>query len=193
MKKLISKNSREVIIVSVLAAIIMRMLENIYNYDASYFELAILVFVLGPIIITIHELGHVLAIRCFKGNITKITIGKGNILFALGLFEFRLLYFAAGRVSYEIDSGVSNFARVVISASGAILNILTATIICLLLYFRAIIQIPIIIMFMGLSLVFALVNLVPINIGESSTDGKKILYILKGSSKEYEQANSGAN
>ena len=90
------------------------------------------IFIFFPILVIVHELGHVIAIKIFKGKIYAIHLTNG-----FPLFRFKKVYlginFMNGHVDWENKTVPSFYKRAIISASGSLMVLLVGIIFSLLL------------------------------------------------------------
>ncbi|WP_226577092.1 M50 family metallopeptidase [Halobacillus litoralis] len=80
-------------------------------------------FLILPLVTLVHEAGHVVAARLFGGKI-HFCIGTGKMMFQLGSFEVRRMYFMEGWCQYKDLRYNKTWAHVSIYLAGSLFNLL---------------------------------------------------------------------
>ena len=140
--------------------------------------------VLIPITTVIHELGHIIPVIIFGGEITSIRFGLGNKLFNLGIVEVKWIYFLGGSFHYKNLQNYNKHKKIFIMFSGPLLNLITAIVLLtvIIIFGKSMILSQLTLM----SLIYFVVNLIPFAFGKLNTDGKQILdLIIHGNSSYY--------
>lgn len=149
-------------------------------------ECIIVVLVFMPIIIFIHEFGHVFFAKIFGAEIKKIVIGSGKTFLTLGKFEVKTMYFWCGY--FEADKlGNSKLTKIVTLLGGTIFNFASCLIIIILIYIDIISNNNLIRLFIFFSLYTIILSLIPIKyFNDTNSDGLQVCQVIKkGSSNFY--------
>ncbi|EQB86791.1 membrane-associated protease RseP (regulator of RpoE activity) [Clostridium punense] len=144
-------------------------------------------FVMLPIILLIHEFGHVFFVKLFGGKVTNITLGFGKKIISIGILDIRLLYFVSGHFYYENLEKDSKGSRILILLGGLIFNAISMAIVfipALILYPEYdIYNIPMLATafqtFLEFSFMFVIFNLLPIRLNNMNTDGLQLYQLIR--------------
>ncbi|CAG9621272.1 hypothetical protein [Sutcliffiella rhizosphaerae] len=80
-------------------------------------------FLVLPLVTILHQLGHFFFAKLFGGTV-NIHIGTGNILFKVGSFKIRKLYFYDGWCEYiNVSRGTRKIEKIFVYLGGSIFNI----------------------------------------------------------------------
>ena len=89
-----------------------------------------LVFLIAPMSIIIHEMGHLLGARIVKADHYKLSIGKGKKIFSFSCHSLqiiiRTLYFTGGEAKSRRKHAYKPFDISLITAGGPLLNLVFA-------------------------------------------------------------------
>lgn len=86
----------------------------------------IAIIVILPLVTLLHEFGHVLFIKLFRGRIKEITFGLGETFKKFGIFHIKTKKILYGRVHYDI-ANTTFISLILISSGGIIVNLFTGT------------------------------------------------------------------
>jgi hypothetical protein len=147
----------------------------------------VLIFLMAPISLFIHELGHVLPGLFFGSERSIIHIGRGSTLFCWRGKKLELsiqLWFFQGAYSINERSPVfSNHEKIWISVGGPLLNGLLAFI---LFVFFSELKLPYVKVFLLFNLYLAVVNLIPFSFKGKGSDGYRVWQLLQRKWKRVE-------
>lgn len=147
----------------------------------ALFEILTLLLAL-LIVILIHELGHVFAVKMVGGKLVKLTLGRGKEIFSLGVLQVNMIFFAGGSYNYSTENQLSKGKQVLIHISGPIANLLSgliaAVIAALLIDLNILQQI-----FFGSFVGF--MNLLPFGLFNRNSDGMQLYQSLRYGKSEY--------
>lgn len=142
-------------------------------------------FLIIPIIIIIHEIGHAFFISLFKGRVTEISIGKGRKLVKLGIFSFYTYFFMGGYCHSEPPKKeYTLFQSIFITTGGILFNLISAAIVGYLSNYKLGSYNNLLDAFIFWSLMLSLITIIPINIGSTPTDGRMLFKLLLSYKKE---------
>ncbi|WP_075036774.1 site-2 protease family protein [Halobacillus dabanensis] len=140
----------------------------------------VLIFLMAPISLFVHELGHVLPGLFFGSERSNIHIGRGSSLLHCRGKKLELsihVWFFQGAYSInERSPAFSNFEKVWISIGGPLLNGLFALILSL---FFSEAENPFVKVFLLFNLYLAIVNLIPFSFKGKGSDGYHVWQLLK--------------
>ncbi|MFC7060507.1 site-2 protease family protein [Halobacillus seohaensis] len=139
-----------------------------------------LLFIVAPIGLTIHEMGHT-GIGLFSGSKRSVlTIGLGPPIIRIKLHKLHIiihaLYFFGGYSSNEKNSGFSPLQKILISLGGPLANGLFASF--LIMTTRSFVNEPFIDLLIMFNLYLAVINLVPFRLGRRKSDGYRVLQTM---------------
>lgn len=137
-------------------------------------------FILAPITILIHELGHAFGAFMMRADKIELNIGAGSKLFSIKVRKWTinvfLLYFLGAHTGSERDPYFSKHEQIVISSSGPILNGLVGFII---LQWNQTNFSTAMELFSLFNFWLFFINLIPFKIGEKQSDGYTIFKALQ--------------
>lgn len=140
----------------------------------------VLIFLMAPISLFIHELGHVLPGLFFGSERSIIHIGRGSSLLHWRGKKLELsihLWFFQGAYSINERSPVfTNYEKILISVGGPLLNGLLA--LTLSVFFSEV-ENPYVKVFLLFNLYLATVNLIPFSFKGKGSDGYRVLQLIK--------------
>lgn len=127
----------------------------------------LLVCLYAGIIITIHEMGHYIAARSVNTQPDLFEIGKGPVIWRQGIWTFRLIFVAGGRVNHDdnIWDRLPQKHRNRIALGGPIASVVSGLV--------ALSFIP---LYGYLSLISGFGNMIPFRVGQGYTDGGYVLH-----------------
>lgn len=147
----------------------------------------VLIFLVAPISLFIHELGHVLPGLFFRSERSIIHIGRGTVFFRCRWQKIELfihLWFFQGAYSINERSPVfSNYEKIWISVGGPLLNGFLAFILFVSLSEFDHTYVKVFLLF---NLYLAVVNLIPFSFKGKGSDGYLVLQLLKRIGKRVE-------
>lgn len=86
-----------------------------------------LIFLIAPLSVIAHEIGHVIGAKIVKANYTKLSIGQGRKIYTLSKKSFtmiiHLLYFIGGHATSERVLPYNSKDIIIISIFGPMVNI----------------------------------------------------------------------
>ena len=139
-------------------------------------ELFIILFVIGPIIILIHEVGHVFFVKLFGGKTCRIVLGSGKKILSLEKIDIYTLCFTGGICFYEDLKMDNKISQISIALGGIIFNIMAFFISILLLKHINNLYLT---HFKNLNLILAIYNMLPLTVKNFDSDGKQLYKTLK--------------
>ncbi|WP_096439579.1 M50 family metallopeptidase [Alteribacter populi] len=142
-------------------------------------------FVILPIVSLIHELGHFLFTRLFGGKL-DFSLGRGKIIFKLGEFEIRRVYFLDSWCQIKELKVNNRWSHAIVYLGGPLFNIGSVVIINSSIHAGVLPAHILFYQFVYFSLYFAFFSLLPVEYGEGQpSDGKAIYDVLRhGTSKD---------
>ncbi|PYZ96870.1 hypothetical protein CR205_14430 [Alteribacter lacisalsi] len=136
-------------------------------------------FIVLPLVSFIHELGHYAVTRLFGGKIS-LTIGRGKLLFKLGGFELRRVYFVDSFCQIKELKVSNRLTHALVYLGGPLFNLLTIVIVNSLIHAGVIEPHMVFYQFAYFSLYFIFFALIPIEFGKGyPSDGKALYDVLK--------------
>lgn len=142
-------------------------------------------FLIIPIIIIIHEIGHAFFISKFNGKVTQISIGKGRKLVKLRIFTFYTYFFMGGYCNSEPPKKEYTLIQsIFITIGGILFNLISAAIVGYLSNYKLGSYNNLLDAFIFWSLMLSLITIIPINIGSTPTDGRMLFKLLLRSYKK---------
>ncbi|MBZ9634874.1 site-2 protease family protein [Clostridium sp. FP1] len=147
-------------------------------------EILIGIFVLMPIIILIHELGHVFFAKLFGAKIKNIVIGSGKTVLTLGKLKIKTVYFYRG--AFTVDKlGNSKFKKIFVLLGGALFNIASCLIIIILFNLNVISQTNLFAVFINFSFFAAVFSIIPMTYGNENNDGLQVYQVIKKGTSDF--------
>lgn len=138
-----------------------------------------MLFIICPIINLAFRLSSVLLVIAFGGRIVRISMGSGMPVISIGKFQIRNLYFTGCGYVYDGLKNPSLFKKILISSAGIILSFLEFIILFLCITNNIIPSTELIRYILAYIALSAVVNILPITIGNTETDGKYIYMLIK--------------
>lgn len=139
----------------------------------------IFVFILVPLILLIHELGHAFFIKISNGKVNEIRPDIVKKSVKIGLVKFNLFYLRGATIKAGKLAGKEKASLISIYLGGVLFNIISILIckyIILGIYTNLSNTIEV---FIKTSIYMVIFNLFPYTYGGYSTDGKLIYHTLK--------------
>ncbi|WP_431799048.1 site-2 protease family protein [Halobacillus andaensis] len=147
--------------------------------------LLLLLFVIAPIGLVIHELGHILGGALCRAEHSVLTIGAGSSIIRIKFQKLHIiigsLYFWGGHSANIKNPGFTRFQKVLISLGGPAAN----AVVCTLLIYTNSERAGWIDLFLLFNLYLAISNLIPFRIGRRKSDGYLIFENLLARRVEY--------
>lgn len=158
----------------------------------SYFDLIIVVIILNPIAILIHELGHCMWVKIFRATVTSINIGIGDRVFSIGKLHLNRWYFQGGNFYYNNLNKPTKVRIIFILLGGVLANFI---IFCILFIFHFYVSLNrYVYLFAIVNFYNTIFNLLPITVAGMNLDGKQIYNIIKyGKSTLYKESEDEVN
>lgn len=145
------------------------------------------ILVILPVILLIHEFGHISFVKFYGGKITNLTLGNGKKILSVGIFDIRIFYFLSGKFTYDNLKVATKTSKAFILLGGLIFNIISIICAYWTAYIFNIHNNIIINLFLQYSIIFTILNSLPIKLNKMNTDGKQLYQLLKfGSSSLYD-------
>jgi hypothetical protein len=142
-------------------------------------------FLVLPVISFLHEMGHVFFAWLMGARNIKVSIGSGNVLFRVGMLEFRKYYFWYGLCTFDNLKRNKRFANILIFSGGAIFNALAAFLIIYLIENEVLEAGIFTYQFTYFSLYYVFFALLPMPYPDGNdSDGKVILDLLRNKPME---------
>ncbi|WP_026690970.1 site-2 protease family protein [Alteribacter aurantiacus] len=136
-------------------------------------------FVILPMVMLIHELGHYLLTRLFGGKIA-FTLGRGKVIFKLGGIEVRRVYFLDSWCQIKELKVSNRWSHALVYMGGPLFNIFTIIIINSSIHMGWVEPHILFYQFVYFSLYFTFFALLPVEYGKGHpSDGKAIYDVLK--------------
>lgn len=129
-----------------------------------------------PLAVFIHNMGHTIIVKCFKGKIKKWVLGGGPPIYTTNKFQINRLFFLGSCWQYELGPSISTNKNILILLAGPLTNLLFSGV----LYFSKVYRYhDIISEVMVVSLIVGITNLIPFPANFMNSDARKILNIIK--------------
>ncbi|HEY9577352.1 MAG TPA: hypothetical protein VIR64_06750 [Pseudobacillus sp.] len=136
-------------------------------------------FITLPSTLIIHTGGHIFFAWLF-GGATKLTVGRGKVIFSFRKIEVRKFYFVDAACFYEELRREKRWKHALIYAGGPLFNILSIIVINGLIHLDYLPKHLFFYQFVYFSLYLIFFSLIPIDYGkENPSDGKAIYDVLK--------------
>ncbi|TMW70632.1 hypothetical protein [Alteribacter natronophilus] len=136
-------------------------------------------FIILPLVALIHELGHYAFTRLFGGKIA-FTLGRGKLLFKMGGFELRRVYFLDSFCQIKELKVSNRLSHALVYLGGPLFNLLTIIIVNSLIHAGFLPPHMVFYQFAYFSLYFMFFALLPVEYGEGHpSDGKALYDVLR--------------
>lgn len=148
-------------------------------------------FIFAPIVMMLHEFGHVIAIKVFGGRIFEIHLTGGSPILKIGKIHIGK-FFYGGKVEWDGNSISPKYQRVIIELGGVIMTGVLSVIFTLFLFSKSlsfciqwiskIFEAPFWIVeggFWCIGFVLIVATLAPLFPYNDKTDGAKLLKLLR--------------
>lgn len=136
-------------------------------------------FLTLPVVAFIHSAGHMFFAKLFGGKV-KVVLGQGRLLFSLGIFKMRMLYFVDCYSFYDDLKVSSRITRTLVHAGGVIFNLLSIILVNSAISAGYLPKHMFFYQFVYFSLYYIFFDLLPLEYGEGQySDGKMIWKIWK--------------
>ncbi|WP_096187847.1 M50 family metallopeptidase [Evansella halocellulosilytica] len=137
-----------------------------------------------PLVMVIHETGHYLMARLFGGKI-KFILGRGKVIFKIGDFEIRRVYFLDSWCQIDELQFSNRWSHALVYFGGSLFNLLTILILNSLISNGFLEPHIFFYQFVYFSLYFMFFALLPVEYGEGHpSDGKAIFDVLRYGTKK---------
>lgn len=140
---------------------------------------AILLLIILPFSILIHELGHAFFAKVFGAEITKICIGTGRKLLGFKKFEIRIGFCFGGECIFTYIKKNNIFSRILVHLGGVLFNAISAALLYFILILHLLPSTFITNIFILTQVYMLILNLLPFTIKGLDTDGKLVLQLFK--------------
>ncbi|UCZ54036.1 M50 family metallopeptidase [Bacillus shivajii] len=136
-----------------------------------------------PLVMLIHESGHYVMARFFGGKM-KFTLGRGKVIFKLGDFEIRRVYFLDSWCQIDELEVSNRWSHALVYLGGSIFNLITIFILNALITYGVLEPHIFFYQFVYFSLYFIFFALLPVEYGEGHpSDGKAVYDVIRHGTK----------
>ena len=146
------------------------------DFLINFVIIALFIF---PFIALIHESGHAFFVKLFGGEISEFAIGNGEILWKKNVFAIKQAYFVGGRVVPKNIEKLSKTQKAFLFLGGVIFNFLSAFVFDLFTGYEFGVFRNYLDSFIFVSYLNVVINLVPLTTIIGTTDGKKLVELLR--------------
>jgi len=137
----------------------------------------LILLLVSPVNILLHELSHALAVKFCGGELIKINLGTGKVLFKVRKIYVHQWYWNNGEFYFKNLKSESKLSQIIVFLSGPLSNLFFA--IMLYLFKILIGSSELIDIFITWAFIVFISSMLPLSFGGRNSDGMQIYQILR--------------